>query len=108
MTTKSTYFKVELNVLQQLSGQLEEAEDCMSSALTAMQQDSSGGIGTPELDQACAHFKQSWAYGLQQMQKSSKNLFDGLTATSKNYEQVESALAAEMKKFGQALPGGGS
>jgi hypothetical protein len=99
----STYFKTELDVLQRLTNQLKDAEDCMDSALRAMKDDTSGRIGTPELDQACADFQNTWAYGLDQMKKSSKDLVDGLSATTQNYQQVEQALQQEMRKLGGGL-----
>ena len=103
----SAYFKTEVDVLQRLTQQLQDAEDCMDSALSAMKDDTSGKIGTPELDAACADFQKTWAYGLQQMKASSKDLVDGLSATTKNYQQVEQALAGEMQKLGQSIPAQG-
>lgn len=104
MSGGSGYFKTELDVLQRLTGMLRDAEDCMDSALTAMKEDTSGRVGTPELDQACADFQKTWSYGLDQMKKTSKDLLDGLDATTKNYQQVEKALEGEMKKLGVNLP----
>lgn len=99
----STYFTTELDVLQRLTNQLKDAEDCMDSALRAMKDDTSGRIGTPELDHACADFQSTWAYGVEQMKNSSKDLVDGLSATTKNYQQIEQALEQEMRKLGGGL-----
>jgi hypothetical protein len=104
----SAYFKTEVDVLQQLTQHLQDAEDCMDSAMRAMKDETSGRIGTPELDGACADFQKAWSYGLEQMKASSKDLVDGLSATTKNYHQVEQALADEMRKLGQNIPAQGA
>jgi hypothetical protein len=103
MSGQSQYFRTELSVLDRLTSMLGESEDCMDSALRAMKEESAATIGTPELDQACADFQQTWSYGLQQMKSSSKELKDGLSKTSKNYHQVESALESSMRKLGGGL-----
>ncbi len=101
----SSYFKTELGVLDRLTNMLTDSEECMDSALRAMKDESSGRIGTPELDQACADFQKTWAYGLEQMKKSSTDLRDGLKNTSANYRQVENALQNELKKLNATIPG---
>jgi len=96
-------FQVDLDVLQRMTQQLEQAEDQMGRALKLMGEASasSGGtrLGTDTLDQAADHFRSTWEYGFGQLQKIIKETVEGVRTAHDAYQELDQGIQAALKKM---------
>nr|WP_240449067.1 hypothetical protein [Streptomyces harenosi] len=56
------------------------------------------GIGTRELDAACAGFYEHWRYGSQQLAELTGSFAENVDQTKASYEEVDKALEEGFRK----------
>ena len=105
------FYQVDLDALGQVISSLDQAEQLMGEALSAMQADggnffsnlSGGTLGTEQLDSACSGFQSTWSYGLGQLQNDIKDVVQGVQQNRQAYEQVEQDVTKAMQQLEGSL-----
>jgi prefoldin subunit 5 len=103
----SSFFKVDLEVLQQFMTTLRKSGDHMDTALQALKDTTGAQIGTPELDSAAHDFKESWNYGLGQLTSAIKDTNEGVSKAHEAYKDTEDAIGKALTQLAQAIGGAG-
>ena len=88
----SGFFRVDLDVLQQMTKTLQDAGDQMDAALKAMSSSHAGQLGTSELNSAADHFQSTWQYGLGQLHQMIQETNDGVKKAHDAYKQCDDAV----------------
>nr|WP_063746482.1 hypothetical protein [Streptomyces sp. SID8379] len=77
---------------------LNDAKTALEEVRRSMQNVSSAGIGTMDLDSACNEFQEHWKYGSEQIAEQTGKLAEGIKQTKSNYQEVETALEDGFRK----------
>ncbi|GGZ39134.1 type VII secretion target [Streptomyces poonensis] len=99
------YFKTDTEELGRFRKTLENAKAELDNVRKLMQDVSAEGIGTKELDAACAEFHEHWKYGSEQIAEMTGKFAEGVNQSRANYEEVDKALEEGFAKA--AAQGGG-
>ena len=99
------YFKTDTAELGRFRKTLEDAKAELDNVRKWMQDVSAEGIGTKELDEACAEFHEHWKYGSEQIAELTGKFADSVGQSKANYDEVDHALEEGFRKA--AAQGGG-
>ncbi|GGS68360.1 hypothetical protein GCM10010238_66320 [Streptomyces griseoviridis] len=99
------YFKTDTAELARFRTTLENARAELDNVRTWMRDVSAEGIGTKELDAACAEFHAHWTYGSEQLAELTGKFAEGVNQSRADYEEVDRALEEGFRKA--AAQGGG-
>jgi uncharacterized protein YukE len=89
----SGFFRVDLDVLQQMTKTLQDAGDQMDAALKAMSSSHAGQLGTSDLNSAADDFQSTWQYGLGQLRQMIQETNDGVKKAHDAYKQCDDAVS---------------
>jgi hypothetical protein len=84
--------QVNIASLDAIDKSLLDSRDALGDALNGMRDADASGIGTAELDQACAEFHQTWQFGLNQLGSCIDIVRTGIEAARNAYAATEDAL----------------
>lgn len=99
------YFKTDVAELGRFRKTLEDTKAELDNVRKWMQEVSAEGIGTKELDAACAEFHEHWKYGSEQIAELTGKFAESVNQSKANYEEVDRALEEGFRKA--AAQGGG-
>jgi hypothetical protein len=99
------YFKTDTAELGRFRKTLEDAKAELDNVRKWMQDVSAEGIGTKDLDAACAEFQEHWKYGSEQIAELTGKFADSVGQSKANYDEVDHALEEGFRKA--AAQGGG-
>jgi hypothetical protein len=99
------YFRTDTEELGRFRKTLESAKAELDNVRKLMQDVSAEGIGTKDLDAACAEFHEHWKYGSEQIAELTGKFAEGVNQSQANYEEVDKALEEGFRKA--AAQGGG-
>ncbi|MEV5883044.1 hypothetical protein AB0L74_10055 [Streptomyces sp. NPDC052020] len=99
------YFKTDTEELGRFRTTLENAKAELDNVRKWLQDVSADGVGTKELDAACAEFHEHWKYGSEQIAELTGKFAESVNQSKANYEEVDKALEEGFRKA--AAQGGG-
>lgn len=99
-------FRVDVQQLSQLAGQLEDCTSEMRSAGYRMEQASVHDIGHAGLEERCGEFRDAWKYGIQQLSKLTAAIQGGLRKTAENYAETDRRIEEYFAGGGGGAVGG--
>jgi uncharacterized protein YukE len=97
------FYKVDLDVLGQMTKTLQDAGEQMDQALQSLGGTEGGAIGPSALASAAGHFQSTWKYGLGQLQQAISECTEGVDKVRQNYEQTEQSVAQSLGKINTLL-----
>jgi len=97
------FYKVDLDVLGQMTKTLQDAGQQMGQALQALGGDQGGKLGPATLAAAAGSFQSTWKYGLGQLQQAISECTEGVDKVRKNYETTEQSVAQALGKINTLL-----
>jgi len=97
------FFKVDLDVLSEMTKTLQQAGEQMQQALGAFGAAEGGKIGPSALAGAAGHFQSTWKYGLGQLQKAISECTEGVGRVHQNYQETEQAVQQSLGKINTLL-----
>lgn len=86
------HFRVEVEALSRLLGDLERSQEDLRTALKAMGDTGPRSTGSSTLDHACDEFRDSWDDALKKISQGAERISEGLRQTKENYAATEQAL----------------
>lgn len=84
--------KVSIESLDAIDKSLLNSRDALGDALRSLNDATAGGLGTAELDQACAEFHDTWQFGLGQLGKCIDVVRAGIEQAKQAYASYEDEL----------------
>lgn len=92
-------FTVDIEDLTALGTQLDRGREQMRVAVDRMRDVGPGPLGTAELDDACAGFRESWTHGLGKLGECIDLVGGGVDATRAAYAEADSGLATGFERM---------
>jgi len=97
------FYKVDLDVLGQMTETLQDAGEQMGQALRALGGEQGGRIGPSVLAGAAEDFQNTWKYGLGRLQAAIEECTEGVDQVHKAYADTEQGIAQSLGKIGDLL-----
>lgn len=98
------FYKVDLDVLGQMTKTLQDAGEQMGQALLALGGEQGGSsIGPSVLASAASSFQDTWKYGLGQLQAAIQECTEGVDKVHKAYADTEQGIAQSLGKISSLL-----
>jgi uncharacterized protein YukE len=98
------FFKVDMDVLSNMTSTLQQAGEQMEQALQAFGAAEDGQIGPQTLVGAAKHFQSTWKYGLGQLQQAIEECTEGVDKVRENYQETEQTVQQALGKITSLLP----
>lgn len=92
------YFNTDTEELGRFRKTLEDAKTELDNVRKWMQDVTAEGIGTKDLDAACAEFHEHWKYGSEQIAELTGKFAESVNQSKANYEEVDRALEEGFRK----------
>ncbi|MFE0132012.1 hypothetical protein ACFWY6_10610 [Streptomyces sp. NPDC059037] len=80
---------------------LNRSRDSLKSMRKALGDATTMGLGTDDLDWACADFQDDWKYGTEQIGEQTEDLAKIINASKESYREVDKALEECLKEKGE-------
>ncbi|WP_116050387.1 hypothetical protein [Amycolatopsis palatopharyngis] len=96
-------FTVDIGGLDALGKNLDRTSENIDNATRKLADASPGSIGSDELDEACADFREIWDGGLGEIRDAVAAIKEGLDAAIKGYAELENGIEAELAKMATNL-----
>jgi hypothetical protein len=84
--------------LDAISANLEQSRQGLEQALNAMRDGTAAGLGSPELDAACADYHDAWQYGLGQLASCVDTVRAGIDSVKQLYLQNDAEIAQACRR----------
>jgi hypothetical protein len=94
----SNGFRIDVPRVERMVSELDECTERMQEARGRLKRVGPTALGTDDLDDACDTFQSEWEDGITRIQKSAREIRDGLKTTLDAYRAGEETNA---KNFGQ-------
>jgi len=88
---------VDLTVLEGTERDLGRVADNLSECASRLRGASRGDLGSPRLDEACADFRDTWAYGTEKLGEAADMVRKQLGEGLKVYVESDSKLASVLR-----------
>jgi uncharacterized protein YukE len=97
------FYKVDLDVLGQMTKTLQDAGEQMDQALQSLGGNEGGSLGPSAIASAAGSFQSTWKYGLGQLQQAISECTEGVDKVRKNYQDTEQSVAQALGKINTLL-----
>jgi hypothetical protein len=92
-------FTVDIGGLDALGKKLDRTSENIDNATRKLADASPESIGSDELDEACADFRDVWDGGLGEIRDAVSSIKEGLDSAMKSYAELENGIEAELAKM---------
>ncbi|RZQ62746.1 hypothetical protein [Amycolatopsis suaedae] len=94
-------FTVDIGGLEALQKNLNRTKENIDGATKKLDVLGPDSIGSDELDEACADFREDWEEGLEEIKEAVEQIAEGLDKAMQSYHEVEEGIRENLRKMAE-------
>lgn len=99
-------FTVDIGGLDALKKNINRSADNVDDCTKRLANLAPDSVGSDDLDQACADFREYWKEGLEEIREAAKDIAKGIDKAAQGYRDTEEGIRDAMKKMEAELDRG--